>query len=145
MSDSLFTDFHRGVGIEKVISENGVYFRSHIGKNLTVCDNDLSKVKRIIDGFLDDPFYSWMGKDKVEKVKDDQERIRKNCGNAIRYTWIDGIYTEVKMCSLCPFLSTEYELGASCKYPHNPANAGIAFGLSATDKTREDCPLRMKI
>ena len=65
----------------------------------------------------------------------------------MRYTWIDGIYVEVEQCSKCPFYSTEYELGAECGYPQNPAKESIAEGshyLGDDLGVAPDCPLRVQ-
>lgn len=63
----------------------------------------------------------------------------------MRYTWIDGIYVEVKTCSDCPFYSTEYELSAVCQYPERPAERDLAdYGyLGCKADVAPDCPLRV--
>ena len=63
----------------------------------------------------------------------------------MRYTWIDGIYVEIEQCSRCPFYSTEYELGAKCNYPQNPAKEDIeesSYYLGRDIGVAPDCPLR---
>ena len=68
--------------------------------------------------------------------------------NMTRYTWIVGIYVEVKQCDKCPFYSTEYELSAECRYPHNPAKESIGedlpYYLGDYLGVAPDCPLREK-
>ena len=56
-----------------------------------------------------------------------------------RYTWIDGIYVEVRKCELCPF----YDSGDCCNYPQNHAQFYSA-NMLAKDKVAEECPLRVK-
>lgn len=60
----------------------------------------------------------------------------------VRYTWIDGQYVQVSGCGNCPFYSTEFELGAECRYPCNPANNGKMFDWGM-DGVRDDCPLKV--
>lgn len=62
----------------------------------------------------------------------------------MRFTWIDGLYVEVKQCSECPFYSTERELGAECRYPQNPAKESIegSYYLGDYLGVASDCPLR---
>lgn len=65
-----------------------------------------------------------------------------------RYTWIDGVYVEVDACGDCPFFSTEYELGAMCKYPVDPADEDLTerYGFLGDDEgVAPDCPLREKV
>ena len=61
----------------------------------------------------------------------------------MRYTWIDGIFVEVKCCARCPFYSTEMECAGYCQYPVSPANSGAGFDyLRALKHIMDDCPLR---
>lgn len=61
----------------------------------------------------------------------------------MRYTWIDGIYVEVKSCPGCPFFSTEYECFSQCQYPHDPSQAYDPF-QAFKDDVADDCPLKEK-
>lgn len=59
----------------------------------------------------------------------------------MRYTWIDGVYVEISTCDMCPFFSTEFELAAKCRYPHNPSKDERPY-LGGHDGVAEDCPLK---
>lgn len=61
-----------------------------------------------------------------------------------RYTWIDGIYVEVRKCELCPFYDSGDEgFGDCCNYPQNHAQFYSA-NMLAKGRVAEDCPLRVK-
>lgn len=63
----------------------------------------------------------------------------------MRLTWIDGIPVDVLTCVDCPFFSTEFEIGARCRYPYSPALSGALFSWREyVDKVRKDCPLGEK-
>lgn len=55
----------------------------------------------------------------------------------MRYTVIDGIAVIVDRCGDCPFFSTEFELSAECRYPHQRHDVD-KWG----DEIDKDCPLK---
>lgn len=65
----------------------------------------------------------------------------------VRYTWIDGIYVEVKLCVECPFNEYDGDSGEiTCNYPSHPSK-DIDVGYYSILKKMvfpEDCPLRVK-
>ena len=64
----------------------------------------------------------------------------------MRYTWIDGLYTEVKRCWDCPFYS-EWDVAGECRYPLIPAKEDLEPNYDfrgRCDGVAPDCPLRTK-